>query len=246
MTAPKPFILLVEDDKGLGELVTEALESNGMQVQHYNKGANVVPFLERNFVNLVLLDFGLPDTTGMSVLEEMRKCGIEAPVIFLTANDSEVDKIKALERGADDYVTKPFSTTELIARIHAVLRRTETAGDTRVTRNASLTEEPFDFCGATVNPTRMEVAFPSGKSTKLGRKELGILIYLAANPHTIQSRKSLIHAVWGVHADVRSRSLDQYIVKIRNKFTEEGCDLTNFRTIHGVGYIYDPAKKPQA
>ncbi len=242
MSAPKPFILLVEDDKGLAELVTDALETNDIQVQVYNKGANVVHFLERNFVNLVLLDFGLPDTTGMALLEEIRKGGITAPVIFLTANDSEVDKVKALERGADDYVTKPFSTSELVARIHAVLRRTETASDTRVTHNASLTEEPFDFCGATVNPTRMEVDFPSGKSEKLGRKELGILAYLAANPHNIQSRKSLIHAVWGVHADIRSRSLDQYIVKIRNTFAKEGCNLDHFRTIHGVGYLYDPPK----
>lgn len=242
MSVPKPFILVVEDDKTLAELVTDALESHGIQVQVYNKGANVVSFLERNFVNLVLLDFGLPDTTGMMLLEEIRRSGIDAPVIFLTANDSELDKVKALERGADDYVTKPFSTSELVARIHAVLRRTETAGDTRITHNTSLNEEPFEFCGATINPTRMEIDFPSGKSVKMGRKELGILAYLAAHPYNIQSRKSLIHAVWGIHADIRSRSLDQYIVKIRNTFTEEGCDLTHFRTIHGVGYLYDPPR----
>lgn len=243
MAASKPFILVVEDEKELADLVTEQLESADMQIQVHNNGSNVIHFLSRNFVNLVLMDVGLPDTTGFDLLSEMRKQGIEVPVIFLTANESEQDKVRGLERGADDYVTKPFNTNELVARIHAVLRRTETANDTKVTKNTSLTEEPFEFCGATINPTRMEASFPNSETMKLGRKELGILSYMAANPHAVQSRRSLIHAVWGVHADVRSRSLDQYIVKIRENFTKQGCDLENFRTIHGVGYLYDPARE---
>lgn len=243
MAGTKPFILVVEDEKELANLVMEQLEAADMQVQVYHTGSNVIHFLTRNFVNLVLMDVGLPDTTGFHILEDMRKQDINVPVIFLTANESEQDKVRGLERGADDYITKPFNANELVARIHAVLRRTETASDTRVTKNASLTEGPFQFCGATINPTRMEAEFPSGETLKLGRKELGILVYMASNPHAVQSRRSLIHAVWGVHADVRSRSLDQYIVKIRENFTKQGCDLENFRTIHGVGYLYDPERK---
>lgn len=243
MSESKPFILIVEDEHALAQVITDTLESAQMQVMVHHTGENVVTFLKRNFVSLVLLDMGLPGMSGLDVLKAMRDAGINVPVIFLTANDSEKDKVEGLEGGADDYVTKPFVAGELVARIHAVLRRTETAGDLRVTPNTSLTSEPFDFCGATVNPTRLEVKFPDGSEETIGRKELGILSYMFANPNTVQSRRSLIHAVWGGHANVRSRSLDQYVVKIRDNFTKHGCDLESFRTIHGVGYIYDPEGK---
>jgi DNA-binding response OmpR family regulator len=141
--------------------------------------------------------------------------------------------------GGDDYITKPFSFPELIARINAVLRRAETAKDFQITQNARLTEEPFAFCGAEINPLRLEANFPDGETEKIGRKELGIMIYLVSNPGTVLTRRSLIHAVWGVHADIKSRSLDQYIVKIRDLLARHQCTADCFRTIHGVGYIYD-------
>ncbi len=142
--------------------------------------------------------------------------------------------------GGDDYITKPFSFPELIARIHAVLRRAETAHDFHITKNAALSQETFQFCDVDVNPVRLEIAFPNGKIEKIGRKELGILTYLASNIGTVLTRRSLIHAVWGIHADVRSRSLDQYIVKIRECYSRNDHTLEGFRTIHGVGFIYDP------
>ena len=89
----------------------------------------------------------------------------------------------------------------------------------------------------------MEVHYPNGEIQRIGRKELGILSHMVSNPNTVLTRRSLIHAVWGIHADVKSRSLDQYIVKIRDNFSRNGCDLTPFRTIHGVGYIYEPEAK---
>jgi len=244
MANSKPFILVVEDDQELAQLVTETLEAADMQAMVHHTGGNVVSFLKRNFASLVLLDVGLPDMSGLEVLSSIRRADIPVPVIFLTANDSERDKVEGLEGGADDYVTKPFVSAELIARIHAVLRRTETAYDTKVTRNASLTTEPFAFCSASVNPTRLEITFPGGAVEKIGRKELGIMAYLVQNPHTVQSRKSLIHAVWGVHANIRSRSLDQYIVKIRELLAQHNCGQENFRTVHGVGYIYEPLDPP--
>jgi len=99
----------------------------------------------------------------------------------------------------------------------------------------------FRFNGAEVHPERLELIFPSGKKHKLGRKELGILYHLHANPGVIISRHSLIHAVWGVHADIRSRSLDQYVAKIRDAFEDHGRKLDSLRTIHGIGYWYEPA-----
>lgn len=241
MPTPKPLVLVVEDEKEMAELIITQLELAGMQTQEFNRTAPALRFLKSNFANLMLLDVNLPDGSGFNLIEDMRNEGIQIPVIFITGNTSENHKVKGLELGGDDYITKPFSFPELIARINAVLRRTETARDTLITENASVSSKDFEFCGATVFPARLEILFPDGSVEKIGRKELGILAYLVDNPHVILTRRSLIHSVWGIHADVRSRSLDQYIVKIREMFSRHEMPLDTFRTIHGVGYIYDPA-----
>ena len=244
MTASsKPLILIVEDDKALATLTAEHLELAGMKTQVFFRASNLKRFIETNFANLMLLDVNLPDGSGFTLLEELRKSGVDIPVIFFTGNDSEIQKVRGLESGADDYITKPFSFAELVARINAVLRRAETAHDNKVTPTSKLSEEPFEFCGATINTQRLEITFPDGVTAALGRKEFGIMAYLYANQGTILTRKNLIHAVWGIHADVKSRSLDQYIVKIRDAFAQRGITLNSFRTIHGVGYIYDPDQK---
>lgn len=242
MAKTKPLILILEDEKELALMVAEQLEESGMMAQVFHTVANVERYLERNFANLMLLDVDLPDGNGFELFDKLKSKNIHIPVIFLTAANSEILKVRGLDMGGDDYITKPFSFPELIARINAVLRRAETAQDFQVTQNAKLTEEPFDFCGAEISPIRLEATFPNGTAEKIGRKELGIMIYLVSNPGTVLTRRSLIHAVWGVHADVKSRSLDQYIVKIRDLLARNKCDTERFRTIHGVGYIYEPAK----
>ncbi len=236
----KPFIVIVEDENPLAQVVSTHLENAGMQTQICNRASHAFRFLQRNFANLVLLDLNLPDQSGFALLEELQKAGIEVPIIFVTGNTHELSKIKGLEMGADDYITKPFSYAELVARIRAVLRRTETQRDTHVTRNARLSDSPFEFYGATIEPRRLEVKFPDSAIETIGRKELGILAFLTTSPGTVVTRKALIHAVWGQHADVKSRSLDQYIVKIRDLFKKHGIELDGFRTVHGVGYIYEP------
>jgi len=240
VTKPKLFILIVEDEKELATLISEQLEARGMMTQVYHRSNNVLRFLKNNFVNLLLLDINLPDINGFSLLENLKNNNIHVPVIFLTGSDSEVNRVKGLDMGGDDYITKPFSFPELIARIHAVLRRAETSQDYHITKNATLSQEVFRFCGVKINPIRLEIEFPSGNIEKIGRKELGILTYLASNEGTVLTRRNVIHAVWGIHADVRSRSLDQYILKIRESFTRNDHNLEAFRSIHGVGFIYDP------
>jgi len=236
----KPLILVVEDDIELANLLAEQLELSGMHAQVFNKAANVATFLSKNFANLMLLDVNLPDQSGFTLMEELKRQNISVPTIFLTGADSEVNRIKGLEIGGDDYIVKPFSFPELVARINAVLRRAETSRDLNLTKNVRVSEEPFLFCGATIHPDRLEIQFPNKKSEKIGKKELGILAYLSHNPATVITRKAIIHAVWGIHADVRSRSLDQYVVKIRNLFIKHAAPMDAFRTIHGVGYLYDP------
>tara|TARA_B110001469_G_scaffold58556_1_gene56259 strand:+ start:7358 stop:8044 length:687 start_codon:yes stop_codon:yes gene_type:complete len=220
-------------------VIATHLELAGMQSQICNEAAHVVRYLKSNFANLLLLDVHLPDSTGFALMDDLRKSGINTPVIFLTGENAELKKVRALEMGGDDYITKPFSYPELIARIYAVLRRAETTNDSKVTQNVTITDEPFYFCGAAVNPQRLEVQFPDGIAESIGRKELGIFSYLAAHPNSVLTRKNLIHSVRGIHADVRSRSLDQYIVKMRDLYKRHELTLDAFRTVHGIGYIYD-------
>jgi len=239
MAKPKPLILIVEDDPELANLISDQLEASGMLTQVHHRAANVMRYLQSNFANLMLLDVNLPDQSGFDLIESLKSENIEIPVIFLTGKNNENDRVRGLDMGGDDYITKPFSFTELVARIHAVLRRAETSLDNRVTKNASISEEPFDFQGARVSPERLQIIFPDGAEVKIGRKELGILSYLNANTNTVITRRTLIHGVWGIHADVRSRSLDQYIVKVRSMYQDHGLTLDAFKTIHGVGYIYN-------
>jgi DNA-binding response OmpR family regulator len=173
-------------------------------------------------------------------MEDLKTNDIAVPTIFLTGNTLEVSKVKALEMGGDDYITKPFGFAELTARIHAVLRRAESRSDFNITKNVRISDDPFSFLGIKISPVRLEAEFPDGAIESIGRKEIGILTYLQNNQAVVITRKALIHSVWGLHADVRSRSLDQYVVKVRELCKKHNVDLAAFRTVHGVGYIFDP------
>lgn len=242
---PKPLILVIEDEEELAKLICLHLEEAGMQTQVYNRCSLAQRFLKKNFANLMLLDVNLPDQSGFALMEELKANDIHVPTIFLTGNASEVNKVRGLEMGGDDYITKPFGFPELVARIRAVLRRAESNTDLNLTKNVRVIDAPFEFCGAEVIPVRLEIKFPDGKAVKIGRKELGILAYIHENRGAVITRKALIHSVWGIHADVKSRSLDQYIVKVRDLFKSNGLSLDSFRTVHGVGYILGPEENPK-
>ncbi len=239
---PRPLIVVVEDEAELRKLIAEHLENAGMNVQTCERSAPALRFLQHNFANLLLLDLNLPDTSGFELLKELKAQDINVPTIFLTGSTAESDKIKGLDMGGDDYITKPFSYPELIARINAVLRRSEGSADYNVTKNVRTTDGPFQFLGTEIHPERLEITFPNGATHKIGRKELGILAYLHSHVGVVITRKELIHSVWGIHADIRSRSLDQYIVKVRAAFQANGLSLDSFKTVHGIGYIFEPEK----
>jgi len=237
----KPLVVIIEDDRSLAAALADQLLNAGLSTQVFHKGATALKFVGESYVHLVLLDPSLPDLDGLAVLDKIRRLSHSPAVIFLSAQREGHHVAQALEAGADDFVGKPHHPDELVARIRAVLRRSETAGDSRLTVNAALGTSVFPFNGAEVHPERLEIVFAGNKKRKLGRKELGILYHLHANPGVIISRHSLIHAVWGVHADIRSRSLDQYIAKIRDAYADHGRSLDCLRTIHGIGYWYEPA-----
>jgi len=231
--APQPFIVLVEDEEHLAKLISIHLEEAGMRVQAYFSAAPARQFLQRNFANLLL--------SGFELFESLQREGRNFPAIFVTGNTHELSKIQGLKLGGDDYITKPFSYAELVERIRTVLRRAEGRTDFKVTENVRLGDHSFAFCRARVVPRRMEIEFDDGQVERVGRKALGILSCLHENRGTVLTRKTLIHAVWGRHADVTSRSLDQYIVKVRELFRRHRLEMTGFTTLHGVGYLYDPS-----
>ena len=241
--APTPLILIVEDEPELAKLMSNYIEESGMRTQVCHRAHQAIKFHKNNFVNLLLLDITLPDKTGFELLAELRTTNQSTPAIFVTGNSVEENKVHGLEMGGDDYITKPFSYPELVARIRAVLRRAENSGDLALTKNVSVSDEPFEFCQATINPQRLEMIWQDGSLTKIGRKEIGIMVHLKAHEGEVITRKALIHAVWGIHANVKSRSIDQYIVKVRELCRASKIGVEALRTVHGVGYIFDPEGK---
>jgi two-component system alkaline phosphatase synthesis response regulator PhoP len=242
-STPQPLILIVEDEPELARLISSYLEEADMRTQVYHRAQHAARFLKKNFANLLLVDITLPDQSGFELLEQLRLENVQTPVIFVTGNSIEESKVRGLELGGDDYITKPFSYPELVARIRAVLRRAESHGDRTLTKNVSLSDQPFEFCRTQINPARLERVFPDGKVEKIGRKEIGIIAYLKSHEGEVIPRKALIHAVWGLHANVKSRSLDQYIVKVRELCESSLIGQDALRTVHGVGYIFDPEGK---
>ncbi|MDR3274172.1 MAG: response regulator transcription factor [Puniceicoccales bacterium] len=238
MQKTKPLILIAEDDFQLTEVLSKQLSLSGLNVQAFQNGTDAICFLKRNFASVMLLDINLPDIDGFNVVHQLRSEGISVPIIFLTGFSDEFYKLKGFDVGADDFITKPFSFTELAARIRAVLRRTSLSEDLAITGNAMLSDEDFEFCGAKISPAFMCINFPNGNKVRIGKKEIGILKHFAYNPDAILSRKNIIHSVWGEHANVRSRSMDQYIVKLRQIFRNNECFMEKLRTLHGIGYMY--------
>ncbi|MDR2737615.1 MAG: response regulator transcription factor [Puniceicoccales bacterium] len=238
MNKNTPLVVLSEDDVKLAEILRKQIEMSGMDVQTFYDGAGTVKFLQREAASVLLLDINLPDIDGFDVIKQLQNSHIEVPVIFLTAFSDEYYKIKGFDSGAEDFITKPFSFTELIARIKVVLRRAYGRERDSISGNVALCDDDFEFCGTVVKPSLMQITFKNGKTAPIGRKELGVLKHFASNENTILSRRNLIHNVWGKYANVKSRSLDQYIVKIRQLLKDNGSEADALRTLHGIGYIY--------
>ena len=238
MQKNNPLVLLCEDDVRLSEVLQRQIEAADMNVQAFYNGSSLLKFLQNESASILVLDINLPDMDGFDILKQLQAMRIEIPVIFLTAFSDEYYKLKGFDAGAEDFLTKPFSFTELIARIKVVLRRVYGKGPDSLAGNAALCDNDFEFCGATVKPSEMKIIFPNGVSVEIGRKELGVLKHFSMNENTILSRSNLIHSVWGRYANVKSRSLDQYIVKIRQFLKDNNAHPEALRTLHGIGYIY--------
>ena len=224
-------ILVVEDDPHILLGLEEVLKSDGFDVAVCQRGDLAVEAVAAQRPLLIVLDVMLPGLSGYDICKQLRAKKITTPILMLTAKGQEIDKVVGLDLGADDYVTKPFGVRELLARIHALLRRTQTqAGETAEDASA-----PFQIGAVTVDPRTFQLK--RGKVTEeLTAKELKLLQLFSRHPGEVFSRDRLLNEVWGYNYFGTTRTLDQVIVQLRKKLGDNGDNPKHLQTVHGVGY----------
>jgi two-component system response regulator RegX3 len=225
-----PRVLLIEDEVGFGEALEYQLGREGYDVDRITDGAAGLERWRTNGADLVLLDLMLPGMPGEEICREIRRSS-NVPIIMLTARDTEIDKVVGLEIGADDYVTKPFSSRELLARIKAVLRR---SGSDKETGDGVL-----EGGGIRLDPERFEVTV-RGETVHLPRKEFELLELLMENSGRVLTRDTLIDRIWGSDYFGDTRTLDVHIKRLRAKCEADPHDPKHLITIRGLGYKFTP------
>lgn len=219
------MIYFVEDDENIRELVLYTLNSTGLESKGFSLPSRFWQAMDEKLPSLVLLDIMLPEEDGLSILKKLRSDSetSKLPVILLTAKASEYDKVKGFDLGADDYVPKPFSMMELIARIKAVLRRTD----------RSDVPDKYEVGDLSVSPKKHKVSV-KGEAITLTLKEFDMLCYLLENQNIVLSRDQILNKVWGYSFDGESRTVDVHIRTLRQKLSCAG-DL--IKTVRGIGYM---------
>ncbi|KPF41605.1 response regulator transcription factor [Rhizobium sp. AAP43] len=226
-------ILVVDDEPHIRDVICFAIERAGMHPVVARTGGEAVIAFRRGKIDLAVLDIGLPDIDGLEVCREIRKTS-SLPILFLSARDEEIDRILGLEMGGDDYVTKPFSPRELVARIRAILKRSG-AGPLAPERSAVLTvgSVTLDREGRSVSMAGTPIA--------LTAMEFAILEALMARPTMVFTREHLMQAAYGVGIHVADRTIDSHIRNIRAKFAEV-AQVPVVATVHGVGFRFEAVK----
>ncbi len=225
----KPNILIVDDDVNISRLVALYLEKEGYEVRTVSRGDDAVNEFTRLPPDLMVLDVMLPGMDGYQVLKSVRKSSV-IPVIMLTARDETFDKVLGLELGADDYMTKPFDAKGLVARVKAVLRRTQGGEEEKKT--------DLSFPGLTVSIAEYAVYY-EGKRLEMPPKELEVLYFLAGSPNQVFTREQLLKQVWGFDFFGDSRTVDVHIKRLREKLQGSEKYGWSIHTVRGVGYKFE-------
>jgi two-component system, OmpR family, response regulator len=220
-------ILIVDDDLHIREVIRVALKRAGMTVSEARDGKEALSRFANDRPDLVVLDIGMPEFDGLDVCREIRKSS-DVPILFLSARDDEIDRILGLEIGGDDYVTKPFSPRELIARINVILRRAAARAGTNG-QHAPLAQGELS-----VDPEQHVAAF-AGTALRLTAIEFGILRAFLTRPSSVFSREQIMAAAYQLNIQVSDRTIDSHIRNIRAKLAAVNCDNV-IETIHGVGF----------
>jgi len=223
-------ILVVDDDVAIRELIREYLVENNYKVSMAETGADMDRVLSAEVVDLVILDLKLPDEDGLAIARRLRE-SLDLPIIILTGRKEEADRVMGLELGADDYVTKPFSQRELMARIKAVLRRTE---QKRATRRQE-TVRIYRFSGWELTTGTRRLKSPDGRPVELTNSEYALLVAFLRAPQKILSRDQLLESS-RLHDDIYDRSIDVQILRLRRKVEESPNQPKLIRTERGTGY----------
>lgn len=226
---PNEKILVVDDDTNICELLRLYLEKEGYVVKIVNDGVSAINAFKQENPDLTLLDIMIPKLDGWQVCREIRKFS-DKPIIMLTAKGETFDKVLGFELGADDYVTKPFDTKEVVARIKAVLRRTAPASDT-----SDVKEVNYDKLSINLTNYEMKV---NGVSVDTPPKELELIYHLASNPNRVFTRDQLLDEVWGFDYYGDSRTVDVHIKRLREKL-EGVSDKWELKTVWSVGYKFE-------
>ena len=219
-------ILVVEDDRAILRGLADNLEYESYEVLTATDGAAGYRMLREEKPDLVILDLMLPTMTGYELCRRARQEGITTPILMLTARSEEIDRVLGLDLGADDYVTKPFSLAELLARVRAILRRA--APRDALPDEIQFADVEVDF--------RSYEAQKGGKAVRMARKEFGILRLLAARSGEVISRDELLNEVWEYNAYPSTRTVDNHIASLRAKLEDDPASPRHLLTVHGVGY----------
>jgi two-component system, OmpR family, response regulator len=221
-------ILVVDDDAHIREVICFALEKAGMATEVAADGAAALRQFARRAPDLVVLDVGMPELDGLGVCRELRRTST-VPILFLSARDEEIDRILGLEIGGDDYVTKPFSPRELVARVNVILRRVRERSDPEPEP-----DEPLRHGRLELHPARRSALF-DGRSVELTGTEFSLLRRLLARPAHVLTRSQLLDASHAANVHVSDRTIDSHVRNIRAKFVAAGCaDVVE--TVHGTGF----------
>ena len=223
-------VLVVEDDAAIRRGVVDALKFAGYAVTEAADGTGGLAAARAGGADLVLLDLMLPKQNGFDVLAELRASGSNVPVVILTARGMEADRVRGLEQGADDYVIKPFSAKELLARVEAVLRRSAE----RPARVSSL-----EVAGRRIDFERREIRLADGATEELSERECALLQYMAANRARAVSREEILQHVWGLDPKgVETRTVDMHVARLREKLRDDPATPEVIATVRGKGYRF--------
>jgi two-component system alkaline phosphatase synthesis response regulator PhoP len=223
-----PTILLIEDEEAMLTGLRDAFEHHGYRVVTAEDGEAGLELVEKEQPDLIVLDVMLPGIDGFDVCHELRKRGFPAPILMLTARGEEVDKVVGLEIGADDYITKPFSTRELLARVKAHLRRS-------AEKTPKLSE--YKFGDVKVDFAKLK-AFKKGTPIDLTSTEFSLLQFLIEHRNDVVSREQILNKVWGYETYPDSRTVDSHILNLRQKLESDPHKPEHIITVHGLGYKF--------
>jgi len=227
-------ILMIEDDPNIVELARIHIGDLGYSLDWAGDGESGLQKAQQEEYDLILLDLMLPQLDGLEVCKRFRQENQKTPILMLTAKSEELDKVLGLELGADDYLTKPFSVRELVARIKAILRRIETERKSAAKSNEL---EVLEFEQMTIDTLKRKVTL-SGKTVDLTVKEFDLLLLFARHPGRTYDRHQLLDQVWGYHFDGYDHTVNSHINRLRNKIEEDPANPIFIKTVWGVGYRF--------